>query len=230
MSHQDCTPLVMDMGPGTMGALQKVADPSEVNVVFSHLHPDHCLDFPAMIVWRRYSPAGCEPGTIMRGPADTSLRLGSAAAEVGGEIDDFSDIINLTPWEAGQTSDIGGFSVSVDRVFHPPESYGIRVEAPNGPTLTYSGDTAYCSQLVELAHNTDVLLCEATWPHEGDYPEGLHMSGYEAGKTATEAGAKALILTHIPPWTDRDVIVAEARTSFSGPVRAAVAGEKIQIG
>ena len=37
----------------------------------------------------------------------------------------------------------------------------MRVEA-GGRSLTYSGDTAACDALVELATGSDVLLCEAS--------------------------------------------------------------------
>ncbi|WP_407811409.1 MBL fold metallo-hydrolase, partial [Staphylococcus aureus] len=49
-------PLVIDFGPGVLGALQRYADPGEVTILLSHLHADHCLDMPGLLVWRRYHP------------------------------------------------------------------------------------------------------------------------------------------------------------------------------
>ena len=39
-------PVVMDFGPGVLGALQKHADPGEATILLSHLHLDHLLGLP----------------------------------------------------------------------------------------------------------------------------------------------------------------------------------------
>ncbi len=44
----------------------------------------------------------------------------------------------------------------------------------------------------------------------GDNPADLHLTGKQAGVAAAEAGARRLVLTHIPPWHDPDVPLAEA--------------------
>ena len=49
--------LTLDLGNGTFGALQRHLDPWQLDAVaFSHLHPDHCADFTALVVYRRYHP------------------------------------------------------------------------------------------------------------------------------------------------------------------------------
>jgi ribonuclease BN (tRNA processing enzyme) len=64
-----------------------------------------------------------------------------------------------------------------------------------------------------------VFLCEATWTHAPDErPPNLHLSGYEAGQIATKAGVRSLALTHLAPWFDAEEILAEARSTFAGPV------------
>ena len=55
------------------------------------------------------------------------------------------------------------------------------------------------------------------------------MSGAEAGRVAKRAGVAELLLTHIPPWTPREVVISEAKSEFDGPVRAVVAGETIDV-
>ena len=55
------------------------------------------------------------------------------------------------------------------------------------------------------------------------------MSGTDAGRVATRAGVKQLLLTHIPPWTSREDVIAEAKAEFNGPVHAVVAGEEIDL-
>ena len=46
---------------------------------------------------------------------------------------------------------------------------------------------------------------------------------------AKRAGVGLLLLTHIPPWTSREDVIAEAKAEFDGPVHAVVAGEAIDL-
>ena len=41
---------------------------------------------------------------------------------------------------------------------------------------------------------------------------------------ARDAGARRLVLTHVPVWTRVEVVVGEAREVYPGPVEGAVAG------
>ncbi|MBW8816911.1 MAG: MBL fold metallo-hydrolase, partial [Streptomyces sp.] len=70
--------------------------------------------------------------------------------------------------------------------------------------------------------DTDLFLCEAAFTHGKENIPDLHLNGREAGETATRAGARRLVLTHIPPWTDPQVNLADAQAAFDGPVSLAV--------
>ena len=49
--------ILLDLGSGALGALQRYADPLGIDAVFlSHLHADHCLDLCGYYVLRRYHP------------------------------------------------------------------------------------------------------------------------------------------------------------------------------
>ena len=52
----------------------------------------------------------------------------------------------------------------------------------------------------------------------------LHLTGNDAGAAAAAAGVARLVLTHIPPWHDKQVVLAEARAVFDGPVELAATG------
>jgi ribonuclease BN (tRNA processing enzyme) len=229
LSAPDTPPLVIDFGGGVLGALQRHADPGDVQILLSHLHADHCLDLPGLFVWRRYHPNPPEGRALMYGPSDTWLRLGAASAPQGGELDDFSDIFDVRHWQDRQSVRFGTLTVQPRLVAHPTESYGMRITDPSGAVLVYSGDTGICESVVDLARDADVFLCEASWTHGPDRPPHVHLSGTEAGQIAAEAGVAELLLTHIPPWTSREDVISEAKAEFDGPVRAVVGGETFDV-
>ncbi|MGB7363861.1 MAG: cyclic nucleotide-degrading phosphodiesterase [Rhodococcus sp. (in: high G+C Gram-positive bacteria)] len=225
----DTAPLVMDFGPGVLGALQKHANPNDVHVLLTHLHADHCLDVAGLLVWRRYHPIPAVGRAVVYGPSDMAFRLGVASAESGGRIDDMSDTLELRYLRDGGTVQFGTLSIDTRRVYHPPESYGMRITTDRGSVLAYTGDTGMCDAVQELVAGADVLLSEASWTHEAGRPEGVHLSGTEAGQLAASAGVSELLLTHIPPWTSREDVIAEAKAEFDGPVHAVSPGYVLDI-
>ena len=68
-----------------------------------------------------------------------------------------------------------------------------------GRIVAFSGDTRLCENITRLAKNADVLVHEATFGKEdADLAYNYyHSTTEQAAKTAEEAGAKRLILTHI---------------------------------
>ena len=229
-------PVVIDMGPGVLGALQRFVSPEDATVLLSHLHADHCLDVPGLLVLRRYGPEAERARRVpLIGPSGTAYRIGVASAEEPGAVDDLSDTFDVGSWDVtpevemrGHDGEVG-LHVRAGRVDHPPESYGMRLTSVSGRVLVYSGDTAYCDALVDLAAGADVLLCEASWTHEEGRPPGIHMSGAEAGRTARRAGDGRLVLSHIPPWTDRERARPAAAVEFSGEVLLAEPDLRIDV-
>jgi ribonuclease BN (tRNA processing enzyme) len=222
------TRLVLDLGNGTFGALQRHLDPWELSgVAFSHLHPDHCADFTSLVVHRRYHPSPPFDPTSRRlpvhAPAEAPDRFAAAYAPSAAEraTTDLTDVFTFHPLTDGGSGVVAGVTLTARRVDHLCEAYGLRVEH-EGRSLVYSGDTGPCDSLVELARGADVLLCEATWPHATsrweEPPPGVHLSGRQAGEHAAAAGVGRLLLTHVPPWNDGEELLAEAKAAFDGPV------------
>lgn len=224
--------LLVDIGPGVLGQLQEVQDPCDAHVVFSHLHADHCLDFPSLMVWRRYHPTAPAKGrNLCYGPSTTLGHLGVLSADSPGEVDDMSDTFAFAPWRTGEPHIIDRLTVTPFEAVHPVEAYCLRItEHTSGKTIAYSGDTGWTEQLVECARDADVFLCEATWcSGEGDFPPDMHLSGTEAGRAARLAGVKKLVIVHIPPWGDPEATLAAARAEFDGPVEVGQQGQVIEF-
>ena len=221
--------LGLDLGNGTLARLQTVCDPFELNaLVLSHLHPDHCADFSALTVLRRYHPnPPYDPRRHrlpVHAPAEAPTRLANAYAphEAERQETDLSDVFDFRTLSP-EPRRIGPFTVTPVPVNHPTESFGVRVTYGDA-SFAYTGDTGLCAALDELADGVDVLLCEASWTSGPDRPEGLHLSGTQAGELAARARVGRLLLTHIPPWSDGDAILAEAEAAFDGPTERVTQG------
>jgi ribonuclease BN (tRNA processing enzyme) len=226
--------LVIDLGNGTLAALQARRDPFDLDaLLFSHLHPDHCADFSALTVLRRYHPAPPHDPTVRKlpvhCPSEAPRRLAAAYAPSKAELadTDLSDVFAFQPF-TGAPTEIAGYTVTTAPVAHPCEAYGIRIER-DGRSLCYTGDSGPCDALVRLAAGADTLLAEASWTDGPDHPPDLHMSGRQAGELAAKAGVGRLVVTHVPPWTDRSAVLAEACGAFPGPVTLAEAGAAYQV-
>ena len=224
------TSVVLDLGNGTFGALQRHVDPFSLDgLLFSHLHPDHCADVSSLTVYRRYHPNPLPGGAVpLYGPSDAAERLVAAYAPNADErkVTDLSDVYSFRSYGAAVV--IGPFDVRAVPVEHPCEAYALRI-GHAGRTLVFSGDTGPCRQLVELASGADVLLAEASWPDRPNNPLGIHMSGRDAGEAAAVAGVGRLLITHVPPWTDPDQVLTEAKAAFDGPVELVRQGAHYEI-
>ncbi|RKQ36641.1 MBL fold metallo-hydrolase [Kocuria tytonis] len=218
--------IVLDMGNGALGALQRYVDLHTIDaIMLSHLHPDHCVDVGGLHVAVKWDPRGWRGARIpVYGPSMlpgylNQLHMLPAEHSMDTEFD-------FHVWQAGRSVTVGPFTVTPHAVNHPcPEPFALRVEyrGPNGTeVLTYSGDTDACDELVSAARDADVFLCEAAY-EEGreDHLRGIHLTGRRAGETADAAGARRLLLTHLPVWNDPRTTEAEAAGVYHGAVSVA---------
>jgi ribonuclease BN (tRNA processing enzyme) len=217
--------VLLDLGSGALGVLQRYIDPVTVDaVLLSHLHADHCLDLCGFYVLRKYHPTGPQPRIPVWGPHGTGRRMAKAY-----DLDEdpgMNEEFDFRPW-SGIVA-IGPFTVTATEVAHPVAAYGLRIEA-DGHTLAYSGDTGTCDGLVSTARDADLFLCEASFVEGHHNPPDLHLTGAEAGRMAAEANARRLVLTHVPPWHDPQVMLREAAETYDGPLELAVPGKTYEL-
>lgn len=218
--------LVVDLGAGVLGELQRHVGLLDVDAVYvSHLHADHCIDLVAYSYARRYHPGGMPPPLPVFGPPGTRDRIFASYEKPPSEgLEDVYDFREVAPG----TRRLGPFTVTAARVNHPVECHGLRVEA-GGRSLAYSGDTGESDALVGLADGVDAFLCEASWTSAEGNPPDIHLSGRQAGEHAAKAGAARLLLTHLVPWSDPQVILAEAAEAFGGPTELVTCGTSYDV-
>lgn len=220
--------LLLDLGSGALGPLAAVRDLAAVDAVaFSHMHPDHCADICGLYVRRRYDPAGPLPSIPVLGPTGVATRVDEMYG-LAGTRESMSSVFDFLEY-ADEPIQVGPFQVSVRPVCHCVEAFAIRVSA-DGRSVVYSGDTGPCPALVELAGGADLAIFEASNVSTRDDPPNLHMSGQQAAQAATQARARALLLTHFVAWNDTAEVMAEARPEFAGELIEARAGLAIEIG
>ena len=218
--------LLIDFGSGSLSALQRYAGAGAVDaIMLTHLHCDHMLDACTYIVVRRYAPGGPMPPLPVYAPLGAAERISAAYSADNEPVDDVYTFYGLQPG----TFPIGPFTVTADRVNHPIETYGVRVEH-NGRVLTYSSDTAPCEALLRLAQGADLFLCEASYLDGVDNPPDLHLTGREAGEVASKAGVGRLVLTHlVPTWVSEASTVEAASAAFAGPVEVVRPGARYDL-
>jgi ribonuclease BN (tRNA processing enzyme) len=219
--------LMLDFGSGSLSALQRYGDLRGVDaILLSHLHCDHMFDACLYVVVRRYAPDGPYARLPVYGPAGVRDRLSAAyGSRDEGPLDDVYAFHTVTPGSFA----IGPFQITAERVNHPVETYGFRLEH-GGRSLAYSADTGPCDALTRLAHRADAFLCEASYLDGEDNPPDIHLTGREAGEAAAKADVGQLLLTHIvEAWGDPRATHEAASAVFSGPVHRVRPGDRYEI-
>ena len=185
--------LLIDCGPGAMGALYRYMDPCEIDAIaLSHLHPDHCLDLCGYYVAARYSPNAPWPRRPVYAPADAGSRL-ARAYEVTGNQREVSEsgvlvcralrLAYLAAQPADRTVHRPHCCVLPIRSTHT-ESAWRRMCPAAAPWCTPAtpDHPRICSS---FADGVDLLLVESSFLDEPDNPPGMHLSGAQAAAIGT---------------------------------------------
>lgn len=204
------TRVVLDLGNGSLGALQRYADPTGLDaILITHLHPDHFIDLCGLYVLRKYHPTDTPDGRqVVYAPKDLFRRL-QLAYYGKAELEE-SEQFDHRAVTDGDVIEIGPLRILAHRVEHPIEAYGYRIESPAG-VIGFTGDSDSTAALNPLLTGADIVLADAAFVEGRDEARGIHLSARRAAQAAIEAGGvRRLVLTHIPPWNDPEVSRAEA--------------------
>ncbi|GAB3158323.1 MBL fold metallo-hydrolase [Micromonospora sonneratiae] len=219
----------MDAGTGTLGPLQRYVRLDELTAVWiSHLHADHSADLLTAYYGALFADIRLPAPIPLYGPPGIADRLAHFLTNTTVR-SPIESAFAVTELYDGHRVDVGTFSLTSRAVAHGMPAFALRV-ATAGGTLVYSGDTAPCAGLTELAGGCDVLLCEAESPQVPTEGERVHHTPEDAGDTASAAGVGRLVVTHVGRFLTPQQAVARASTRFDGPVDHAAPGSTFEIG
>jgi ribonuclease BN (tRNA processing enzyme) len=213
-------PVLFDMGPGTLRQLARIGIGHERigRIFLSHFHPDHTADLIHFLFATRNPQIlkKRDPFTIYA-PRGFKAFLEGMESAYGTWIRIPEEIMRAEELDAADLDQrtFPGFEVLSLPVPHTSRSLAFRVGASSsGTSFVYTGDTGFAPELAEFAKDCDVLISECSFP-EGEGVEG-HLTPSGAGRMATLAGARKLVLVHFYPEVLATDIVSQCRKTFEG--------------
>ncbi|RUU45098.1 MBL fold metallo-hydrolase [Mesorhizobium sp. M6A.T.Ce.TU.002.03.1.1] len=241
--------IVVDCGLGvTRGLADAGSSLKTLDLIFiTHLHSDHVLELGPLIhtAWT----AGLATPVTVFGPPGTGhyWQRFCQAMEFDIEIrivdegrPNIADIVSIVEFGEGRVMEERGLKVSALRVDHPPvtDCFALRFEHA-GQSVVFSADTAFFPPLADFARGAAILV------HEAMLEEGIerlvartgngarlrehllasHSFAEEAGRIASDAGVKRLVLNHLIPADDPEIgeadWVAAVRKTWAGDLTIA---------
>lgn len=211
--------IVLDAGPGTMRRLLETGNEiyDITHMVFSHFHPDHTGELVPFIFANKYPDRNRRKVPLKLVGGKGFIDFFHGLKNVYGEwIELSSEILDIHELNNQKASCLKfqGFRLDSIPVNHRPESIAIKITGMNGYSTVYSGDTGFSENLVILAQNTDLFICESALPDNFQVPG--HLTPSLAGKIAAEANVSFLVLTHFYPECDQADVAKQCRKTYNG--------------
>lgn len=208
------TTIWVDAGTGTLAQLRRHTSLDRLTAIWiSHLHADHCADLLTAFYGARYADIRLDAPIPLYGPPGIAGKL---ADFLDNAIEPAFDVHELRD---GHQARFGPLTVTTRAVEHGVPAFAARF-ATDDAALCYSGDTAPCPALTDLATGCDVLLCEA----DSDTPTAVHHTPEQAGASAAAANTHRLLITHLGPWLDAEDAITRAAAEFTGRIDYAAPG------
>ncbi len=224
--------LVFDHGPGAHQRLlesgRRAVDVT--HAFFTHLHYDHFMDYPRLVLQRWDMGAGAIDDLAVYGPPPlarlTNLLFedeGVFGPDIRARVEHQSSLDvfqarggvlprrrpapRVTEVAPGAVIEGRGWRVRVGGAAHVQpqlECLSYRVDSDEG-SICYSGDSGVCDSLVELARGCDILV-HMNHHFSGTEPSAAYRAAcgnhLDNAAMAQNAGVKTLVLTHVLPQID----------------------------
>ncbi|MGA1836697.1 MBL fold metallo-hydrolase [Herbiconiux sp. 11R-BC] len=222
------TTVWVDAGTGTLAELQRHTALAELDAIWiSHRHADHTADLLVAYYALRFAELTPAHPIPLIGPEGLLDRL---AAFLGpNSVAELPRVFDFRPMSGWGEAVFGPLTLSWGPVQHGVPAFGLTVdETAAGRRLAYSGDTAPCISLEELAEGAHLLLAEVGYADaSGDDP--VHLTPEDAGRAAAAARVERLVLTHIDGGLTGAEAARRATAHFAGTVSVAVTGDVVEV-
>jgi ribonuclease BN (tRNA processing enzyme) len=228
--------LLLDCGNGVFSKLRSRLDYVDLDaVLITHLHADHFLDLVPFSFALTYAPRQ-QPVPVAGWPG-TAERARPALYAPDGAVETFRVIFgclgdeqlierafSIHEYTPSDELDIGPLRTRFCEVPHYTRTFAVELSTQAGGRFTFSADCRPNDELVDFAHDTDLLMIEATLPRPERTGQRGHLTPLEAGDHGRRAGAKRLVITHISDELDGEWARTQAAESFDGAVDLAREG------
>lgn len=227
-----CDKLLIDVCPSAMMALlNQDIDPISLNTIcFTHMHADHYMGLPALLLhWRvRTSSLGgltiIGPKATVRASVERAINFAfHDSKDINAELAEMPHIIELEGDSVYETDDFIINAMDSDHAV-PGLCYNITHKS-SGRTVGFTGDTRYLPAFETFFKNADMLLHECSFgggPVDPVVNESCrHASAQEAVEVCKQANVKKLLLTHAYE-PRRESALNYARANLDIPVEWAV--------
>jgi len=225
--------LLFDSGPGTMRRLleAKTSIFEISHIFYSHFHPDHTSEFVPFIFATKYPDGSRRKTPLTAGGGRGFLNFYEGLKTVYGDwIELAPEMLEAIEFDIKKSDhrQFKDFAVETVPVAHNEESIAFRVTGRDGRSAVYTGDTDYSEAIIDLAKETDLLICECALPDQLRVPG--HLTPSQAGELAARAKVRKLVLTHFYPECEIEDIEAQCRKTYGGPLVLAEDLMQIKIG
>lgn len=209
--------ILFDVGPGSLRNLRTSnVDPNGIHEVYiSHPHADHISDLIPFL-WAVQIDGRQEELKVYGPPGfkDTFQKLLDCTNTPPSF---FTFPLSIRELNFGDRMN----TVSTCPTIHSIPTLAFRVDL-GGRSFCYSADTSRSSAIVNLARNVDLLLHEATFLEDQASIADLtrHSTARTAGEVAKDAGARQLVLFHLPPPNEKreNEFSSQAAEAYGGHV------------
>jgi ribonuclease Z len=234
---------LFDCGRGATLRLAQAGVPigSITRVFLTHLHSDHVLQLPDLLLtgWaggRRAVPLAVWGPAGTRAMMDHLQQAFAFDIHTRRDVDEHLPAAGITVVSHEVTTDgvvftEDGVTVTAFLVDHGPvqPAFGYRIEY-RGRSVVLSGDTRVSENLVRHAQGADVLVHEVIDPEalrdRPDHPSAAivdaiiahHTTPQQAGEVFRRVAPRLAVYSHAPN-TER--ILAQTRTAYAGPLQGA---------
>ena len=221
------TPLLFDLGPGTMARLAAAGvSYRDLEYVFlTHHHSDHTLDLVTFLQandstpgWTRTLPVHLTGGRGTKKFYDQLMAIYPGIAPRSYAL----DVREL----GAERVEFAAWTIATALTGHTDTSLAYRVET-GGKAIVYTGDAVESYGLTQLARGADVFVCECAFPRA--YATLDHMTADAVGRVARAASVRRVVLTHLYPPAQAVDIAAQVRQEYGGEIIVAADGTRVAV-